>query len=326
MWIEYYAAVKHHLMKTFPALMVSFLFILQLSAQPFDIKYMQLNSQQQELKMAYLYEKATTQTNKTIVLLHGKNFSSKYWHKTMSFLLKQGYHVLAPDQIGFGNSSMPDSYQYSFQQLAYNTKKLIDTLGITKPIIIGHSMGGMLAIRYALMYQGDCAQLILEGPIGLEDWKLLIPYTAINDLYKSELKKDNASLKKYMLENYFHNEWKTSYDSLLHDISSDVRKKNYAWNMALTSDMLYTQPVVYELEHVKVKTILIVGELDRTAPGKEKADDEAAKKLGNYPVLAKAAAARIPNCELHILKGIGHIPHEEDFTQFTGVLTGSLGK
>ena len=96
--------------------------------------------------------------------------------------------------------------------------------------------------------------------------------------------------------------------------------------MALTSDMLYTQPVIYELENVKVKTVLIVGELDRTAPGKEKAGKQAAEKLGNYPALAKAAAARIPNCELHILKGIGHIPHEEDFTQFTKLLLTYLGK
>lgn len=313
-------------MKTFLVLLVSFFCIRQLSAQPFPVKYMQFNSQEKELTMAYRYEQSATVTNKTIVLLHGKNFSSSYWTTTMSFLLKQGYNVLVPDQVGFGHSSMPDNYQFSFQQLAYNTKKLIDTLGITKPIIAGHSMGGMLAIRYVLMYPDDCSQLVLEGPIGLEDWKLSIPYTTVSDLYTSELKKDKASLKKYMLANYFHNEWKASYDSLLHDISSYLTKKNYAWNMALTSDMLYTQPVIYELEHIKVKTILMVGELDRTAPGKEKAGKEAAEKLGNYPVLAKAAAARIPDGELHILKGIGHIPHAEDFTQFTRLLLQSLEK
>ena len=312
-------------MKIYLVLFFSFLFS-HISAQPFALRYMQLTSQQQELRMAYVYEKTAIKSNKTIVLLHGKNFSSNYWTTTIRFLLKQGYNVLAPDQVGFGNSSMPGNYQFSFQQLAYNTKKLIDTLGIVKPIILGHSMGGMLAIRYAIMYPDDCRQLILEGPIGLEDWKLSIPYTSIDDTYKSELKKDKASLKKYMLENYFHNEWKASYDSLLNDISSYLTKKNYAWNMALTSDMLYTQPVIYELENVKVKTILIVGELDKTAPGKEKAGKQAAEKLGNYPALAKAAAARIPNCELHILKGIGHIPHEEDFTQFTKLLLTYLGK
>lgn len=297
---------------------------LSLPAQTYTVKYMNFTSRQQELKMAYVYEKSTTQSNKTIVLLNGKNFSGKYWGKTIAVLLKQGYNVLAPDQIGFGSSSMPVSYQYSFQQLAYNTKRLIDTLGISKPVILGHSMGGMLAIRYALMFPNDCSRLILEDPIGLEDWKLYIPYTSIDDAYEAELKKDRSSLKKYMLENYFHGEWKNSYDSLLDESSSLLGKKDYAWSMALTSDMLYTQPVCYEFENIQVNTTLIIGDLDRTAPGKEKAPKDIAEKLGNYPELGKAAASKIPNCQLVVLKGLGHIPHEEDLTQFISVLFQSL--
>lgn len=297
---------------------------LLLPAQTYPVQYMHFTSQQQELKMAYVYEKATPQSSKTIVLLHGKNFSGRYWGKTIAVLLKQGYNVLAPDQIGFGSSSMPAAYQYSFQQLAYNTKKLADTLGISQPVILGHSMGGMLAIRYALMYPNNCSRLILEDPIGLEDWKLSIPYTTIDDAYASELKKDKASLKKYMLENYFHGEWKNSYDTLLEESSKLLGKQDYARSMALTSDMLYTQPVCYEWEKIQVNTTLIIGDLDKTAPGKEKAAKNIADKLGNYPELGKIAASKIPRCELVILNGLGHIPHEEDLSQFMAVLLRSL--
>jgi len=46
--------------------------------------------------------------------LHGKNFSGAYWQDTMTALLAEGYRVVAPDQIGFGKSSKPAHFQYSF--------------------------------------------------------------------------------------------------------------------------------------------------------------------------------------------------------------------
>ena len=46
-----------------------------------------------------------------------------------------------PDQIGFGKSSKPHDYQFSFSQLAYNTGLILDKLKIDKAIILGHSMG-----------------------------------------------------------------------------------------------------------------------------------------------------------------------------------------
>lgn len=304
-------------------LCMSIAFVLSESS---PVKYMEFTSQQQELQMTYIYEKAPTPNNKTVVLLHGKNFSGLYWRRTITSLLEKGYNVLAPDQIGFGQSSMPTSYQYSFQQLAANTKKLIDSLGIRKPILLGHSMGGMLAIRYVLSYPYECSQLVLEDPIGLEDWKQYIPYSSIDGSYNAELKKDKTSLKKYMLENYFHGEWKSEYDTLLELSSANLGRKEYAWSMALTSDMLFTQPVYYEFEKIKVPTVLIIGDRDRTAPGKEKASKAIADKLGNYPELGKAAAARIPNCKLVMMQGLGHIPHIEDFKKFTDSLYTYLQK
>ena len=66
--------------------------------------------------------------NKNIVLLHGKNFNGAYWETTIKALTKEGFRVIVPDQIGFGKSSKPDNFQYTFQQFAENTKKLLDRL------------------------------------------------------------------------------------------------------------------------------------------------------------------------------------------------------
>jgi pimeloyl-ACP methyl ester carboxylesterase len=237
----------------------------------------------------------------------------------MQKLLEKGYNVIAPDQIGFGSSSMPDNYQYSFQQLALNTKELLDSLKIKKAIVLGHSMGGMLATRFALLYPEMTEQLILENPIGLEDWKLEVPYTSVDEEYKKELGQTRESVKKYMMENYFHKTWKSEYDFLLEPTTNAIGTADYnaqAWNMALTSDMIFTQPVCYEFSQLKVPTALIIGQKDRTAIGKEKVKKEVADEMGNYPLLGKATAAEIPGAVLIEMPNSGHIPHIEEFDLF----------
>jgi len=91
-----------------------------------------------------------------------------------------------------------------------------------------------------------------------------------------------------------------------------------AWNQALTYDMIFTQPVVYEFPQVKVPTLLIIGQRDRTALNKAKAPPEVRDTLGNYPQLGRAAAAAIPGAELVELDGLGHLPHIEAFDRFIG--------
>lgn len=122
---------------------------------PFEVHYVDMNNQNQHLKMAYMDVAAKNPNSKTVVLLHGKNFNGAYWKTTIEALTNEGYRVIVPDQIGFGKSSKPVGYQFTFQQLAHNTKAVLDELDIDKIYLLGHSMGGMLATRFALMYPAD---------------------------------------------------------------------------------------------------------------------------------------------------------------------------
>ena len=73
------------------------------------------------------------------------------------------------------------------------------------------------------------------------------------------------------MESYYHGVWKPAYDEWLNVEAGWTLSKDYdrvAWNSALTYDMIYTQPVCYEFENIKVPTLLIIGQLDRTALGK----------------------------------------------------------
>lgn len=286
---------------------------------PFPVSFIEFQSQGESLRMAYMDVKPEKPAGKTIMLLHGKNFNGAYWEQTARALSKLGYRIIIPDQIGFGKSSKPAHYQYSFHDLAANTKKILDKLNIEKTVVLGHSMGGMVAARFALMYPANVEKLILENPIGLEDYKLKVPYQPVDKWYQSELKSDFKSIKNYQLTSYYDGKWKEDYTKWVNLLAGWTLNKDYprvAWNSALAYDMIYTQPVCYEFDKLNVPTLLIIGQRDRSAVGKNLAPEDTRKTLGNYPELGKQTRAKIKNSQLAELDNIGHLPHIENFDLF----------
>ncbi|WP_405608957.1 alpha/beta fold hydrolase [Polaribacter sp. Asnod1-A03] len=296
---------------------------------PFPVDVLDLNVQAQDLKMAYMDVKPDNYNGKNIVLIHGKNFNGAYWKTTIDALIKEGFRVIVPDQIGFGKSTKPAYFHYTFQQLAKNTKLLLDFLEIEKSAILGHSMGGMIATRFALMYPEITEKLILENPIGLEDWKLKVPYQSVDWWYKNELKKSYEGIKKYQLVSYYDNKWKPEYDQWVNLLAGWTLNSDYkrvAWNAALTYDMIFTQPVVYEFKNITSPTLLIIGTRDRTALGKPLVSAEVEKTMGLYSNLGKETQKKIPDAELIEIENVGHLPHIEKFNAFINPLIKFLKK
>jgi pimeloyl-ACP methyl ester carboxylesterase len=291
---------------------------------PFPIEVFEFESQQQPLEMVYMDVKPVGEMRGTIVLFHGKNFSGAYWGETAKALSKAGYRVVMPDQIGFGKSTKPKHYQFSFQQLATNSNFLLKKLGINQAFILGHSMGGMIATRYALMFPEATSALILENPIGLEDWLAKgVPYLTIDEVYKAELAKTPEKIRQYQLESYYDGQWRPEYDSWVEMLANFIESPDYsrmAWNQALTFDMIVTQPVCYEFGDIKIPALLIIGQRDRTAIGRTAAPPKVAEELGNYPKLGRETKAAIPNSALAELDGVGHLPHIEAYPQFIVLL------
>lgn len=287
---------------------------------PFPVHFLNLNSQKQQLKMAYMDIHPERPNGKTVVLLHGKNFNGAYWKTTIDALTQEGFRVVVPDQIGFGKSSKPVGYQFTFQQLSQNTKKLLDELNIDNIYLLGHSMGGMLATRFSLMFPDMVEKLVLENPIGLEDWKLVAPYVSIDQNYQNELKANYETTQKYQLGFYYDNQWKPEYDEWVYLLTGWVKHPDYpivAMNNAQTSDMIFTQPVVYEFQYLDVPTLLIIGTRDRTAIGKANVKDpEVAAQMGQYQILGKETQKKIKWSKLVELNNVGHLPHIEAFDRF----------
>ncbi|WP_333597388.1 alpha/beta hydrolase [Chryseobacterium flavum] len=292
---------------------------------PFEVHFINLKSQSNTLKMAYMDVKPQKPNGKVIMLLHGKNFNGAYWERTAKDLSAKGFRVIIPDQIGFGKSSKPHSYQFSFSQLAENTRAILDELNIEKTIVLGHSMGGMVAVRFTLLYPEKVQKLILENPIGLEDYKTFASYQTIDQAYQSELKNTAETYKNYQLKFYYDNKWKEEYQPWLDLIAGWTLHKDYpqvAWNAALTSDMIYNQPVCYEFKNIKTPTLLIIGTRDRTAIGKDRAPKELQPKMGQYQELGKKTQREIAGSRLVELENVGHLPHIEVYPKFFEALYG----
>lgn len=283
---------------------------------PHPVKRHEFSSQQQPLFMAYMDVQPEGKANgRTVLLMHGKNFCAATWEATIAVLSQNGYRVIAPDQIGFCSSSKPEGYQFSFAQLAHNTQGLLQSLGIDKVTVIGHSMGGMLASRFALSYSQNVEQLVLANPIGLEDWQAEgVPYATIDQLYANELKTDFEKIKAYQQKFYYNGRWKPEYDrwvNMLAGMYAGDGKEIVALNQAQTSEMLFTQPVIHEFGQLKMPTLLLIGGKDRTAPGANRAPEQVAQRLGNYPELGRKAEQAIPGATLVPFPELGHSPQVE---------------
>jgi pimeloyl-ACP methyl ester carboxylesterase len=293
---------------------------------PRAVQFYEFQDQDQTLRMAYMYAEPESGNEGSVLLLHGKNFSGAYWEPTIRELLGKGFRVIAPDQIGFGKSSKPHCYQFSFQALAQNTRGLLDLLNADRVHVVGHSMGGMLATRFALMYPERTGKLALVNPIGLEDWKALgVPYRTVDENYAVELKTTPETIREYLRVSYFGGEWKPEYDALIEVLAGWSKDPEYpivAWDSALTSDMIFTQPVVYEFPLVAASTLLIIGQRDRTAFAGPWVSEDVRASLGNYPVLGRAAARAFQHAKLVEIAGAGHLPQVEAFDQYREALLG----
>ena len=319
----------------------------QQDAARYAVKFFDFYAENRPVRMAYRDVSAVGKPNgETILLLHGENFSSTYWQKTAEILAAQGFRVVIPDQLGFGASSRPDIH-YSFHELSENTFRLLNYLGVREVEVVGHSMGGMLAVRFTLLHQAMVRKLILEDPIGLEDYRTFLPYVPLENEVHIEL---HATYDTYLARHKtFYLGWKPEYETYVREQARSLDTGEFpeaALAAALVYEMIYEQPVVYELAGVHIPTLIIIGAQDRPIVGEmikpdEKPGDmprmdmgtkmpkdrgtqrtagampDAYQKLfGQYQALAEKTHEAIKNSTLVQIPDTGHIPHLESPDKF----------
>ncbi len=296
---------------------------------PYPVSFFDFQSQGKALQMAYMYLPPVDEEKPVVVLMHGKNFNGAYWKTTADWLQKQGYGVLIPDQIGFGKSSKPTDYQYSFSALAHNTRELMQSLDIGQAIITAHSMGGMVGTRFALNYPQATQKLILVNPIGLENYLRYVEYKDVGFFYQNEQKLTPEKIIAYQKKNYYDGAWNPDYEALTVPLAGMVNGPDWdklAYVSALTYDMIFTQPVVEDFRYLRVPAQLILGTRDRTGPGRNWKKSGVDYELGRYDRLGDQIHQLNPAIEVSELEGLGHAPQIEAFERFIPVYKKALAQ
>jgi pimeloyl-ACP methyl ester carboxylesterase len=294
---------------------------------PWPVQFLTLPVEGQDVLMAYMDVAPTAPANgHTVVLLHGKNFYGSYWEGPARELAGRGFRVVIPDQVGFGKSAKPVIH-YSFDLLAAGTMKVLDHLNVQRAAVVGHSMGGMLAVRIARNYADRTEKLALENPIGLEDYRFKVPPRETRVAYEEELRntdpeKIRAFIRRYVVE------WKPDVYERFVEVRTRItlggEYPRWAMSSALTYQMIYQQPVRHEFSLVRVPTLLVIGQADRTTIGRGQVGEDVLRTMGQYPQLGRDAARDIPGSKLVEIENCGHIPHLEVPERFNRELVGFL--
>jgi pimeloyl-ACP methyl ester carboxylesterase len=154
-----------------------------------------------------------------------------------------------------------------------------------------------------------------------------VPPISIDAWYARELKTSADGIRRYEQATYYAGSWDTRYDRWVQMLAGLYRgpgKEVVAWNSALLYDMILTQPVFYEFERIQPPTVLMIGDKDTTAIGKDFSPPDVQAKLGHYPELARRAARRIPHATLIEFPELGHAPQIQDPRVFHKTLLDGL--
>jgi pimeloyl-ACP methyl ester carboxylesterase len=274
---------------------------------PFPVAYLPLTLYGHDVRLAFMDVPPEGPPNgHTVVLLHGNNFAGFYLGGPIDALRREGFRVIAPDQIGYGRSSKP-VIPYHLHDMARNTRRLLESLEVKRVMVVGHSMGGMLATRFATQYPDAVERLVLYNPIGLVDPRFDRPWQGIDEVYARTLASTYQTVRASLMRYVAHDPaaWTDEFER--------YARARYSWTLgaewprlamvqSLLGQIPYLDPVVDDWEHIQAPTLLFGG-----------AEDVLPGSAALFQERMKFVAGRIPGGRgrVHLLPGLGHVPHVE---------------
>ncbi|WP_043718696.1 4,5:9,10-diseco-3-hydroxy-5,9,17-trioxoandrosta-1(10),2-diene-4-oate hydrolase [Nocardia asiatica] len=253
------------------------------------------------------YHEAGVGNGPTIVLLHGGGPGASSWSNFARNIpvLAEHFHVLAVDQPGYGRSDKPTKHPQYFVHSAAALKDLLDHLEITSRVhLLGNSLGGGAAVRFALDYPDRAGKLVLMGPGGLST-NLFAPdpTEGVKLLSKFNYEPTRENLEAFLRIMVFD-------QSLVTDELIDERFASASTPEALAATRAmgksfasadFEQGMLWrDAYKLRQPVLLIWGREDRVNP------------LDGALVATKL----IPRAQLHVFGGCGHWAQLEKFHEF----------
>ena len=138
-----------------------------------------------------------------VIFLHGGGQGAggwTNWQRNLQVFADAGYRAIAPDAFGYGLSSKPADGNFDFQTLVDCLVKLLDQLGLKQVTLVGNSMGGAMAIRFAQDFPQRVKKLVVMGPGGIGPMERYLAMPAIQKL--KELGQEEGGFSKDKLRRF----------------------------------------------------------------------------------------------------------------------------
>jgi pimeloyl-ACP methyl ester carboxylesterase len=241
----------------------------------------------------HLFE-AGSPTAPPLLYLHGTNLGNLWldYHNALA----QHFHIFAPDTPGFGLTVRPDWMRDMSDYILY-FRDLLDTLGLDKPNIVGHSLGGWMAAELAVWYPERVSKLVLANAAGIR-----VKGSPIADLFAMNIQEvlaacfDDPMAAMPLMPAEFNT------DYMIAQYLERMTLATLAWNPS------YDPKLERRLARVKCPTLVIWGENDRLIP----------------QVYGDTLHKIIADSRLVKLAGTGHMPMFEKHEEWTNEIADFL--
>lgn len=236
---------------------------------------------------------------RTLLFIHGLANYALVWKKNIDFL-SQYYRCIAIDLPGNGLSGKEDR-PYGMKFYAQSVNDFIQAMGLKNLTLVGHSMGGQIAMTTLIKYPGSAVSLVLCAPAGFEEFSTLDKTLYSNALHMFSYFSSDEQALRQAIENSFYRQ-QSQGESIIRELAGimktykmhSYRKMVDASIKSMLDDTVYNQ-----LDKLTLPTLVIFGRHDALIPN----------KLIHHTTterLAKAAVQKMPDATLELLPDCGH--------------------
>lgn len=235
-----------------------------------------------------------------LVLLHGHTMDGRIWHPLLP-LLTGRFKVILPDLAGHGRSGLPPASTTPAEELA----TLLDQLAIPRAAVCGHSLGGAVAVSFALQFPARCAALITVDAAlfgyPFPTWSGPRPYARLARRQGLE-----AALEAWLTDPIFPETMDAAAAELVRTIVREYPGEG--WLRPAPAQPQNGPADAERLGEIKAPTLVLVGEQD----------------LPDFRGIAAKLAAEIPGACQAVMPGAGHLLPVEQPEAFTAALLAFL--